>query len=91
VVTAKTRRGASFPQEATSNVGVLDEGWKQHLDGDGLLEVQVGSGQDGSHSPEPDHALDFVLASDDVPGFGDSFERVWLIMGWLFLHGASPS
>jgi len=74
VVAAQPGRRARFPEEPAANVRVLHEGWKQHLDGDRLLQVHVQPSQHGAHPSKTDDPVDLVLASDDIPRPGKTVE-----------------
>ena len=64
----ETDRGARLAHEAL-DVALAGQGMRQdELQRDGLVEIDVPCRNDDAHAAGPEHALDTVLAGDDVAG-----------------------
>ena len=66
VLALDPRGGPGLADEAADRLGVGERLGEQELEGDPLVELDVAGRDDDPHAAGAEHALDAVLAGDDV-------------------------
>ncbi|XXU28538.1 hypothetical protein WMF36_05605 [Sorangium sp. So ce887] len=75
VVAPETSRGARLAHETLEQLRLLGRGRQEELDGEQLAELEVAGRDDEAHAAFSEHALDPVLAEEDVTGLDESVHR----------------
>ncbi len=79
VLAPQLHRRARLALESGACVRIRERARKHQLDGDALIQIEVGGGHHHSHAASAEHALDAVLATEQIAGADPRLLHSWIV------------